>query len=92
MGSYSELYISDFPIFSAKNSYYENVVNEIFLKSDYIEYEQPLKERSEITWGGDAYSKDENIEVEKTFCSTAKICKERLELFGASYSKAKKRF
>ena len=91
MGSYSELYISDFPVFSAKNSYYENIVNEIFLKSDYIEYEQPLKERNEITWG-DAYAKNEDIEVEKTFCSTAKICKERLELFGASYSKAKKDF
>ncbi|MBT6688129.1 MAG: hypothetical protein HN704_04905 [Bacteroidetes bacterium] len=88
MGSFSELYISDYPVFSIKNSYYQDVVNLIFLKSDYHEFERPLNERNKITWG-DAYSNEKEIELVKSFYSTAKICLERLELFGVSYKKAK---
>ena len=91
MGSYSNLYISDYPIYTAKNSYNEDVVNLIFLESDYLEYERPLKNRNKITWG-DTFANNDDIAEEKAFCSTAKICKERLELFGASYTKAKNDF
>jgi len=91
MGSYSELYISDYPIFSSKNSYYENVVSMIFLKADFQEFERPLNGRNRIKWGN-AFIDEKEIERVKSFSSTVKICKDRLELFGASYEKAKKDF
>ena len=47
MGSYSELYISDYPIFSTKNGYFEELANLIFLDSDFLEFERPLNERNE---------------------------------------------
>lgn len=91
MGSYSELYISDYPIFTAKNSYYEKIVNLIFLDTDYLEFERLLNKRNEVFWG-DAYINEEGSESIKAFCSKSGICKERLELFGASYEKAKSDF
>lgn len=91
MGSYSELYISDYPICTAKNSYYEEIVNLIFLATDYREFERPLNKRNLITWG-DSYANEDENETVKSFCSTSKICKQRLELFGATYEKAKSDF
>lgn len=88
MGSYSELYLSYYPIYSTKNGYFEDVAGLLFLPNDYIEYLRPLKSRNKITWG-DAYENDSESETAKVLCSTALICKERLELFGASYDKAK---
>lgn len=92
MGSFSELYISHYSILSNKNGYYEDVVNLIFQKSDFIIYSRPINEL-----GGMANFNNEipvNIETEtiKAFCTTAKICKERLELFGANYEKAERDF
>lgn len=91
MGSYSELYISDYPICTAKNSYYEKIVNLIFLDTDYKEFERPLNKRNIITWG-DSYGNEEENEMFKAFCSTSRICMQRLELFGATYEKAKSDF
>lgn len=91
MGSYSELYISDYPICTAKNSYYEEIVNLIFLTTDYREFERPLNKRNLITWG-DSYANEDGNETVKSFCSTSKICRQRLELFGATYEKAKSDF
>lgn len=91
MGSYSELYISDYPICTAKNSYYEEIVNLIFLATDYREFERTLNKRNLITWG-DSYANEDENETVKSFCSTSKICKQRLELFGATYEKAKSDF
>lgn len=91
MGSYSELYISDYPICTAKNSYYEEIVNLIFLATDYREFERPLNKRNLITWG-DSYANEEENETVKSFCSTSRICMQRLELFGATYEKAKSDF
>ncbi len=91
MGSYSNLYVNNYPILTAKNSCYENVIEAIFLPSDYSEYERPLNQRNKITWG-DAYEKEEGKEIIKSFSSTSKICKERLELFGVTSEKAKQDF
>lgn len=91
MGAISEFYISDYPVFTSSKSYYEEVVNLIFLSNDFQVLERPLSERNQITWG-DSYKDENELEEVKIFSSTAKICKERLELFGASYEKAKSDF
>lgn len=88
MGAISEFYISDYPVFTASKSYYEEIVNLIFVESDFKVFERLLSERNEVTWG-DSYKEDNELEEVKAFCSTVKICKERLELFGATYEKAK---
>lgn len=91
MGAISEFYISDYPVYTASKNYYQKVVNLIFLSSDFQVFERPLSERNQLIWG-DSYKDEHEIEEVKAFCSTAKICKERLELFGASYEKAKTDF
>ena len=91
MGAISEFYISDYPVFTTSKNYYQEVVNLIFLSADFHIFERPLSERNQVTWG-DSYKDQEELEEVKAFCSTAKICKERLELFGASYEKAKSDF
>jgi hypothetical protein len=91
MGSYSELYIADYPIVTSKNSYYEDIVKMIFQKSDFKILERPLSSRNMITWG-DAYTNNNELENVKAFFSTAQICRERLELFGANYKKAETDF
>lgn len=88
MGAISEFYISDYPVFTASKSYYEEIVNLIFVESDFKVFERPLSERNQVTWG-DSYKEDNVLEEVRAFCSTAKICKERLELFGTTYEKAK---
>lgn len=88
MGSYSEFYIKDYPVFSAKNNYHNNIAELIFLPSDYIEYQIPLKEKNSIVWG-EQFLNNDDIEIVKCFKSNVKICKERLELFGADFTKAK---
>lgn len=84
MGSYSKLYLSDYPLFWTKNSYYEDVVSLIFLESDYIEFEQLI--RNEMPWGDIWGSQPHKV---KAFRSSSKICRKRLEIFGASYLRAK---
>ena len=91
MGSYSNLYINGYPIFTAKNTCYDDIIETIFLPSDYKEYERPINQRNKITWG-DAYENEERYEIIKSFSSTSKICKERLELFGITYEKSKRDF
>ena len=91
MGSYSEFYVKDYPVFSAKNNYYHNIAELIFLPSDYIEYQMPLKEKNSIVWG-EQFLNNNDLEIVKSFKSNAKICKERLELFGANYDNAKLNF
>ncbi|SMG49188.1 hypothetical protein SAMN05661096_03578 [Marivirga sericea] len=91
MGAISEFYISNYPVFTTSKSYYQEVVNLIFLSSDFHVFERSLSERNQLTWG-DSYKHEYELEEVKAFCSTAKICKERLELFGASYEKAKANF
>lgn len=88
MGSISHLYIDSFPIFYASKGYYEDIVNLIFLESDFKKFERHFKDRNKVVWG-DSYENEDGLEEIRAFYSTAQICKERLELFGASYDKAK---
>ncbi|SDD13664.1 hypothetical protein SAMN04488104_101621 [Algoriphagus faecimaris] len=81
MGSYSELFICNYPIFTLKNNYYHDIVDLIFLESDYTEYEATVSDEDN--------PEEEEIVRFKSFISTAEVCKERLEIFGASYEKAK---
>lgn len=88
MGSYSNLIVSGYPILTQKNGYVDDVVNSIFTKNDFCTYDILNKDKNKLVWG-DAYENDSDISTTICFKSTAKICKERLELFGINYESSK---
>ena len=88
MGSYSHLVVNGFPILTQKNGYVEFVINSIFTKDDFCIYEIINKDKNKLVWG-DAYLNDLDTSSNICFKSTAKICKERLELFGVNYQSSK---
>lgn len=91
MGSYSNMTVSDYPIFDAKNGYYEDLVKILFLPDDFITKKESNSARNKLVWG-DAYDNDKGKYTFKGFRQTVKNCKERLEIYGASILNAKKDF
>jgi len=90
MGSYSHISFDDYPIFSAKNSYVNEIVDSIFLPEDYVEETRLNNSRNKIVWGRD-FDNDSEY-VFRGFSQTAKICKQRLEIFGNCFLSAKNDF
>lgn len=91
MGSFSYLYISEYPILSEKSGYIHGIVDLLFQEDDYTTYTRNLKDRSSAVWG-DSYMDDEGNEQVICFRSTAAICKERLEIYGVNKELVKNEF
>ena len=91
MGSYSNMTISEYPIFEAKNGYYEDLVKILFLPNDFVAKKESNSSRNKLVWG-DVYNDDKGKYCFKGFRQTVKNCKERLEIYGASTLNAKKDF
>jgi hypothetical protein len=91
MGSYSQLTIADYPLFSTKNSFFQEITNLIFLPRDFIKEERKKSTRSKLV-GGDAYEGEKGNYTFKGYRQTASICKQRLKIFGMTIQKAKKEF
>lgn len=91
MGSYSQLTIADYPIFSSKNSYSEGITNLLFLPYDFIKEERRQSTRNKLVWG-DAYDGEKGSYTFRGYRQTARVCKQRLEIFGMTLQKAKKDF
>lgn len=90
MGSYSHITFNNYPIFTAKNSYRTDVVDSIFLPEDYISEVRLNNSRNKLVWEVDL--EDDSEYTFKGYRQTAKICKQRLEIFGIKFSTAKKDF
>lgn len=91
MGSFSQLTFADYPIFENKNWYYEEIVNCLFQPDDFISEKRKYSERNKTVWG-DSYEKEKGSYDFKGFKQTVKVCKQRLEIYGTSYKKAKSDF
>lgn len=91
MGSFSEITFADYPVFSNKNWYYPEIVNSLFLPDDFISEKREYSTRNRLVWG-DAYENEKGTFEFKGYRQTVKVCKDRLEIFGASSKKAKKDF
>lgn len=91
MGSFSEITFADYPVFSTKNWYYPEIVNSLFLPDDFISEKRKYSTRNRLVWG-DAYENEKGTFEFKGYRQTVKVCKDRLEIFGASSKKAKKDF
>lgn len=91
MGSYSQITFADYPIFESKNSYAKEIVNLIFLPDDFICEQREYSTRNRLVWGDESENEKGSYEF-RGYRQTVKICKDRLEIFGASHKKAKKDF
>ena len=91
MGSFSEITFADYPVFSNKNWYYPEIVNSLFLPDDFISEKRKYSTRNHLVWG-DAYENEKGTFEFKGYRQTVKVCRDRLEIFGASFKKAKKDF
>jgi hypothetical protein len=91
MGSFSEIIFADYPVFSNKNWYYPEIVNSLFLPDDFISEKRKYSTRNRLVWG-DAYDNEKGTFEFKGYRQTVKVCRDRLEIFGASSKKAKKDF
>lgn len=91
MGSYSQLTIADYPSFTTKNSYFQELTNFIFLPEDFIKEERKKSTRNKLVWG-DAYENQKGNFTFKGYRQTVSVCKQRLEIFGMTIQKAKKDF
>ncbi len=88
MGSFSQITFADYPVFDNKNWYYPEIINSLFLPDDFINEKRKYSTRNSLVWG-DAYENEKGTFEFKGYKQTVKVCRERLEIFGASYEKAK---
>jgi 5S rRNA maturation endonuclease (ribonuclease M5) len=91
MGSFSQITFADYPVFDNKNWYYPEIVNSLFLPDDFICEKRKYSTRNRLVWG-DAYESEKGTFEFKGYRQTVKVCRDRLEIFGASYKKAKQDF
>lgn len=88
MGSFSQITFADYPVFDNKNWYYPEIINSLFQPDDFINEKRKYSTRDSLVWG-DAYENEKGTFEFKGYKQTVQVCKERLEIFGASYKKAK---
>lgn len=91
MGSYSQITFANYPVFDYKNWYDPEIVNSLFLPDDFISEKRKYSTRNSLVWG-DAYENEKGTFEFNGYRQTVRVCKDRLEIFGASYKKAKKDF
>ncbi|WP_433630268.1 HEPN/Toprim-associated domain-containing protein [Chryseobacterium cucumeris] len=91
MGSFSQITIANYPIFSSKNSFFDEIINLLFLPEDFTIEPRRNSIRNELIWG-DTYLNDDEDFTFKGYRQKVKICKERLEIFGMTIENAKNEF
>jgi hypothetical protein len=91
MGSFSQITFADYPVFENKNWYYPEIVNSLFLPDDFVSEKRKFSTRNRLVWG-DAYENEKGTFEFKGYRQKVKVCRDRLEIFGVSFKKAKKDF
>lgn len=91
MGSFSYLSVADYPIFDRKGGYYQNIVNLIFQPDDFFDEERLSSSRNKLYWGK-SIETNTGTYIFTGFQQSAKICKKRLEIYGANLKSCKKEF
>ncbi len=90
MGSYCQLYISDYPVFSS-SSYVSPAVMTMFRESDKKIYNRHFGERNKIEWGH-VDPEDDNYEEVVEYREKAKYVKQRLDIIGFNIERVKREF
>lgn len=89
MGTYCELYVADYPIYSTK-SQVDPVIMTIFRESDKRVFDRKVSDRNPLTWG---HIEDEGeMETVYEYANTVANIKQRLEIMGFSLVKVAREF
>lgn len=91
MGTYCSITFDDYSVFDNKNWYFQEIVNLIFQPEDFVVEKRKNSLRNKMIWG-DAYEGDEEQYEFKGYIQSAKVCRQRLEIYGYSLKKARKDF
>ena len=90
MGSYCDLYIADYPIFSSK-SYVSPVVMTLFRETDKTVYDRKVIDRNPIEWGHIEAEADE-IETVVNYRAPIKHVRDRLNVLGFTLDRVRQDF
>ena len=90
MGSYCELYIADYPVFSSK-SYAEPHVMTIFRESDKHVYQRKVSDRNPINWSTTSADNGE-LETAVEYRTLVKHARQRLDILGFTFERVKREF
>lgn len=88
MGASSFLVLNNFPLLSNTNGYYEDVVKALFTADDFVEEVRHNNTRNQRYWG-DQFINDTETYVFRGLRQTARVLKQRLEIYGSSLNKVK---
>ncbi len=90
MGTYCQLYIAEYPIYSSK-SYVHPAVMTMFRESDKAIFQRRYSERNHVNWGHAEYEEDD---FEKAFEYKAKVkyIRQRLDIIGFSIARVRSEF
>jgi hypothetical protein len=89
MGSYCELYISDYPISTTKNEI-DPFILSLFQPEDLKHFDRQIGERNQLLYG--RVDSEDKIEHAIEFSNSARNIKDRLEIMGFTLMKAKSEF
>ncbi|GGP47127.1 HEPN/Toprim-associated domain-containing protein [Shewanella saliphila] len=90
MGSYTELYIDDYPVLSSK-SYVDPEVMTLFTESNKKVFTQKVGSRNPLVWG-ELQDEEECLETAHHYKSSVKNTIERLEVMGYTMAFVKRQF
>ena len=86
MGTYTELYIADFPVHSTKSAV-DSTVMSIFRESDKIIDERLVSARNKLMWSETVYSEETETIVE--YSATVTQVQDRLNIMGFTLNASK---
>lgn len=73
MGSFSQMTIANYPIFSSKNCFFDEIINLLFLPEDFTIEPRRNSIRNELVWG-DTYLNDDEDFTFKGYRQKVKVC------------------
>ena len=90
MGSYCQLYIAEYPVFSSKSNVSPAVMT-MFREGDKAILERRFRERNQVEWGH-AEPEDDDFETAVEYRAKAKDVRQRLDIIGFSLNRVRSEF
>src|SRR5436190_10236046 len=89
MGSYAELYLAGYPVYTTKSAV-RPLVMTVFREDDKHVYERKLSERNPLVWG--ELEGDDELETAYEYSAAVEHVKQRLDVMGFSLEAAERAF
>jgi hypothetical protein len=91
MGTYCELYIADYPVYSTKGGV-DPIVMTIFREGDKRVFERKVSERNRLAWGHLELEDKDEVETVYEYSNTVANIRQRLEVMGFSLRRVRDEF